>query len=202
MIFYPDGLSSTGYNGFDGYSFWNNYISDLGMTHTFRGVPNPISSLFLLVGIITLSIGGTLFYLLAFIVFSNDNKSMIRLSAVGSIFGIVGIVFLLGIVIFPKDTEIELHEITSILFFLFTFAAVLVYNRIIFIHEDLSNKYTIIGYLFVICGLIYAIVPNLIFPQLGDESQSIFKPTAQKFAVISLLVAMFNYIFMIKEMKN
>jgi hypothetical membrane protein len=202
MIFYPDGLSSTGYNGFDGYSFWRNFISDLGMTHTFGGIPNPISSLFLLIGIILLLIGVTLFYLLAFIVFSNENKSMIRLSAVGSIFGIVGCVFLLSIAIFPKDTEIELHEIMSLLFFSFTFAAVLVYNRIIFIHEDLSNKYTIIGYIFIICGLIYAIVPKLIFPQLDDESQSIFKPAAQKLVVISLLVAMLNYIFMIKDIKS
>ena len=211
MFFYPDGLSPTGYNGFDGYSFWKNYISDLGMTHTFGGVPNPVSSLFLLIGIITLSIGGSLFYLLAFIAFSNDNendnekdndnRSTTRLSATGSIFGIVACIFLLGISIFPKDTKLELHEIASILFFLFTFAAVLIYNQIILKHADISNKYTILGYIFILCVVIYAIVPKLIFPQLNDETQFIFKPASQKIAVISLLMTILNYILMIKEIK-
>jgi len=205
MIFYPDGLSPTGYNGFDGYSFWNNFISDLGMTHSFGGVPNPISTLFLLIGIITLSVGGSLFYLLAFIVFSNDkknNSTTTRLSAIGSIFGIVACIFLLGISIFPKDTELLLHEITSTIFFLFTFAAVLFYNRIIIINEDISNKYTILGYIFIICGVIYAIVPKLIIPQLDDETQFIFKPASQKIAVFSLLIAMLNYILMINKQKK
>ena len=202
MIFYPDGLSSIGYNGFDGYSFWNNYISDLGMTHTFGGVPNPVSSLFLLIGIIILSIGSSLFYLLVFSVFSNVNKNMIGLSTISTISGIIGCIFLLGVSIFPKDTELELHEIISFLFFGFTIIAVVIYNHIILKNDALSNKYTLLGYLFIICGLIYAIVPKFIFPQLDDETLYTFKPTSQKIVVISLLVALINYMLMIKRVKS
>ena len=202
MIFYPDGSSPTGYNGFDGYSFWKNFISDLGMTHTFQNSPNTLSPVFLGFGITILSIGGSVFYLLAYSIFNEESVAIKRLSAIGSISGISGCIFLLGVSVFPKDADLELHEITSGLFFLLTFVALLVYNRLIFMRREISNRYTIAGYVFVICGLIYAIVPKLIFPQLDDEATFIFKPASQKIAVISLLVAMVNYMVMIKAFKS
>lgn len=203
MIFYPDGISATGYNGFDGYSFWNNFISDLGMTQTFGGEPKAASSILLFIGLLILSIGGTIFYLLAFSVLGikeeeNDNS---MLAAIGSTIGIIGNILLLGVSLFPKDTELLLHEITSVAFFLLSFIAVLIYNRIIILRKDISNKYTILGYIFVVCGLIYAIVPKLIIPHFDNESQSIFKPASQKIAVISLLLAMINYIILVKNLK-
>ncbi|MHA1147844.1 MAG: DUF998 domain-containing protein [Promethearchaeota archaeon] len=202
MLFYPDGSSSIGYNGYDGYSFWNNFISDLGMTHTFKGNSNSISPLFLLAGIVILSIGGSLFYLLTFIIFSNEDKNSIRLSAIVATSGIVSLIFLLGVSIFPKDTYPQLHELTSTLFFLLTFAAIIIYNYLIHLQENISDKYTITGYIFIICSLIYVLVPKLIFPQLDDETQSIFKPVSQKVAVISLLVALVNYIWMVIDIKS
>jgi len=202
MIFYPDGLSTIGYNGFEGYSFWNNFISDLGMINTFGGIPKPVSSIFLLIGIIILAIGGSLFYIISHVIFREGNETITKLSAIASIFGIFGCLFSLGVPLFPKDTELVLHEIFSVLFFLFCFIAVLIFNRIIFLTEELSNKNTILGYIFIICGLIYVIVPKVIFPQFDDETQFIFKPTSQKIAVISLLVALLNYIYMIGSFKS
>lgn len=204
MIYYPDGTSATGYNGFDRYSFWSNFISDLGMTKTFGGIPNPVSSTLLFIGILVLSIGGSIFYLLACSILGNkeEEKDNSTLTAVGSVIGIIGNFFLLGVSLFPKDTELLLHEITSVTFFLLSFIAVLIYNRVIILRKDISNKYTILGYIFVICGLIYAIVPKWIIPQFDDESQFIFKPASQKIAVISLLLAMINYMLLIKKMQS
>jgi len=48
----------------DGYKFWDNYISDLGMLVTFLDIPNPVSSSLLTAAFIVHSLGSALFFLL------------------------------------------------------------------------------------------------------------------------------------------
>jgi hypothetical protein len=46
----------------DGYSFWGNYISDLGMLTTFLDLPNPVSSTLMTFAFLIISIGSVIFY--------------------------------------------------------------------------------------------------------------------------------------------
>ncbi len=89
MFYYPGGTFSN--HDTVGYSFWNNFISDLGRRVSLSGDPNTISrSLY--------EISQCILYLILSLFFAalprlfGKAKSARRLAIIGSIFGIIGAV--------------------------------------------------------------------------------------------------------------
>jgi len=143
MLFYPDG-----------YSFTENYFSHLGTTVTLRGKPNNVSSfLFLIACVIT---GAILipFWIVITTLFS-DKKITKYMSLLGSTMGVVSSPFLMGIAIFPGDTQYELHLLSTRAFFLLFAFAIVVYSVAILLNRNYQNFYAYIGIFFFIIIVLF-----------------------------------------------
>lgn len=195
MVFYPDGVTPGGPE-FEGYNFWWFFISDLGMYVSWDGNPNLISKNLLSCALFSMSIGGVILYCTLFAVLFDKScvdKDLRFLNNTGLIFGLVGSVLVNGVYIFPKGTEDTLHEIVSASFFFMLMLSTGAYNLLLLKLNKIYWKFTIIGYIFWVIALVYTF-GSIIFPQLTYPLTP-FKPTMQKFTVLSLSATTINTFF-------
>ncbi|MFX0069776.1 MAG: hypothetical protein ACFFAO_01670 [Candidatus Hermodarchaeota archaeon] len=106
MLFYAGGTADN--PNYPGYNFFGNTISDSGRSVAHSGITNTISMIFLsssliLIGIITIP-----FFLALRFLFIED-KLQKHLSMIGSIFGIISSVSMIGIAFTPADILIDGH---------------------------------------------------------------------------------------------
>jgi len=145
-IFYPGGYNYLGY-----------YFSDLGAITARNGAPNTISSAIFL---ITLTLVGIFMIPTWIILPSLFKKSTYEriTSYLGTSFGLLATPLLIGVALFPMDTEPELHGLFARYFFLAFGVAILIYSVAILLNEDYSNYYSIFGFVIFILVLIYVFV--------------------------------------------
>ena len=142
-----------------GYSFTQNFLSDLGRTVSFSGEVNFFSAQFFNMSLILAGGVFSFFYFHVWKVFLADNQRM--LAQIGSIFGVLGGLSLVGVGITPADLYLELHIICATWLFRFLFVASLFYSIVIFRHDQYENKYAS-GYLiFTFSILLYILVSEL-----------------------------------------
>ena len=157
MFAYPGGTywDSLG----SGYSFTQNFLSDLGRTMSFSGEVNFFSSQFFNMSLILAGSVFSIFYFQVRKVFSTNNQKILAL--IGSFFGVLGGLSLIGVGITPADLYLELHIICATWLFRFLFIASLFYSIVIFMHDQFENKYAT-GYLiFTFSILLYILVSEL-----------------------------------------
>ena len=157
MLLYPgstyrDNLTS-------GYSFTENFLSDLGRTLTFSGEINFISAQLFNMSLILAGAVFTLFYLHVRKVFNKENLR--TLAFIGSFFGILGGLSLVGVGLTPADLYLDLHIICANWLFRFMCAASLFYTFVIFRHPMLKNKYAAGYMVFTISILLYILISEL-----------------------------------------
>jgi len=128
-----------------GYSLTQNFLSDLGRTVSFSGETNFFSSLFFNMGLILTGIVFTFHYFHIWRVFLQDSPQI--LSLIGSTFGMLGGLSLIGVGLTPSDLYLDIHIICSIWLFRFFFVASLCYSVVILRHARFENKFAG-GYLF------------------------------------------------------
>ena len=157
MVFYPGSTFRDHFSS--GYSFTQNFLSDLGRTVTFSQDINFLSSQLFNMSLILAGSVFTLFYLQVRKVFSADDQK--NLALLGSFFGIMGGLSLMGVGLTPSDLYLDLHIICANWLFRFMFIASLLYTIVIFRHSTFKNKYAS-GYLiFTITILLYIIISEL-----------------------------------------
>ena len=154
MLLYPgstyrDNLTS-------GYSFTENFLSDLGRTLTFSKEINFLSAQFFNMSLILAGAVFTMFYLHVRKVFNEGNQR--TLAFIGSFFGILGGLSLAGIGLTPADLFLDLHIICANWLFRFMFAASLFYSIVIFRHPTLKNKYAAGYMVFTVSILLYILI--------------------------------------------
>ena len=137
MLLYPgstyqDNLTS-------GYSFTENFLSDLGRTLTFSKEINFLSAQFFNMSLILAGAVFTMFYIHVCKVFNEENQR--TLAFIGSFFGMLGGMSLAGIGLTPADLYLDLHIICANWLFRFMCIASLFYSIVIFRHPVLNNKY-------------------------------------------------------------
>ena len=157
MLLYPgstyrDNLTS-------GYSFTENFLSDLGRTLTFSGEINFISAQLFNMSLILAGTVFTLFYLHVRKVF--NKKNLRTLAFIGSFFGILGGLSLAGVGLTPADLYLDLHIICANWLFRFMCIASLFYTIVIFRHSVLKNKYAGGYMVFTISILLYILISEL-----------------------------------------
>lgn len=149
-LFYPGGYDYLGY-----------YFSDLGAVTARNGTPNTFSSTLFFIALTLTGIFSIPTWLILPSLFKGSTYERIT-SYLGTGFGLLATPLIIGIAIFPMDTEGELHGFYARYFFLAFGVAILIYSIAILLNKDYSNYYSIFGLTIFILVLIY------VFVSLGD----------------------------------
>ena len=107
MVLYPGGTATDSTS--QGYSFFRNFFSDLGMTRTPSGSPNYISQTLLTFALTTVGVGLAIFFL-ALVRFFVGSRSGRWLSGLASLFGIITGICFIGVAFTPWNLYLQAHN--------------------------------------------------------------------------------------------
>jgi hypothetical protein len=187
MVFYPGGTSID--RDRIGYSFFENFFSDLGMARTYSGEPNTLSQLLFASALVLVGIALIIFFLLLASCF-NETKLERNSSRIGSIAGILAGMACIGIATTPWDLYLNIH---LIFVFAFSFAFLVVlfsYFIAILSKKPYPNCY---AWVFMAYALILAayIVLMMMAPDVETTSGSRIMATGQKTVIYSGMLCLF-----------
>jgi hypothetical membrane protein len=187
MFFYAGG--SLNNPDAQGYSFWTNFLSDLGRARGYSGKSNTISSiLFTLV----YSLFGILLipFLIAVTHFFEKNQNERRLSKLGTGFGIVSAITLIGIAFTPWDIYTVAHGIFTGLQPIVVVLSLVFYSIAMFRNKKYPNRY---AFTFLVLTGIWMI--SIIISILGMYDTTlgdlVITVTLQKITTFSSLICLF-----------
>src|SRR5215472_4087008 len=107
MLLYPGGTKADPHT--QGYSFFTNFLSDLGHTVSLSGQPNIASMVLFILAMILAGIATGLFSL-AFTQLFTRPPLTIRLSRLGALCGLIAGICLIGLAVVPEDLSSWLHN--------------------------------------------------------------------------------------------
>ncbi len=145
-LFYPGGYDYLGY-----------YFSDLGAVTARNGASNTFSSTLFFIALTVTGIFMIPTWLILPSLFKGSVYEKIT-SYLGTGFGLLATPLIIGIAIFPMDTESDLHGFYAQYFFLAFGFAILIYSIAILLNKDYSNFYSIFGLAIFVLVLIYVFV--------------------------------------------
>jgi hypothetical protein len=138
MFFYPGGTFSD-FNS-RGYSFFQNFFSELGMVRTHNGSPNTVSLVLFLISMF-LSGSGMIAFFAAFPQFFRSTHPNRTLSLFGSALGILSGICFIGVAAAPADVNLPLHTGFVMWAFRLFPAAVLCYVIVLFREKTYPRGY-------------------------------------------------------------
>ncbi|MFX0202309.1 MAG: DUF998 domain-containing protein [Candidatus Hodarchaeota archaeon] len=141
-----------------GYSYFKYYFSDLGAVVAKNGEINSISSTFFFISLTLVALALIPFWLIIRLLFTESQVERI-LSVLGSALGLVSSPFIIGIALFPIDTQLETHILVTLIFFLLFTLATLLYSIAIILNQQYSNYFGFVGVILFIISLIVFINP-------------------------------------------
>lgn len=181
MFFYAGGTVRDPTN--PGYSFWGNYFSDLGRTVGFSGQSNLISMILFTITLcimVPLSIP----FFLAIFHFFRENTFEKRLSTIGSIFGILSALLMLGVAFTPWDLYEQAHNSFARASFIASLIMAVIYSIIILHNKTYPNRYAFAFITFVIFMGIHLVLIFFVVDYSTEEGYIIYA-TTQKIMVYS-----------------
>ena len=128
-----------------GYDYFGYYFSDLGAATARNGDPNLISRILFFVALTLLAFILIPFWLTIRSLFTESNKEK-TLSKIGSTLGVISSPFLIGIALFPIDTQLEPHFLATLTFVLLFLLATLLYSMTIILNKNCPDYFGIIGF--------------------------------------------------------
>lgn len=186
MVFYPGGTYLNHYA--EGYSFWNNFFSDLGMVNTFLGGPKLIS---LTLFVVALTFVGLAFISLSYympVLMDRYEKSRIYIKT-GSVFGFIAGIGYIGVAFTPWDILLTPHIIFVFVAFISFLLLAGFYTAGIFKNDDYPNIY---AYLFLFFSVVLGAYIVLLFigPAAEEEAGLVLQAAGQKIIVYLAIVIM------------
>jgi hypothetical membrane protein len=186
MIFYPGGTITNPET--IGYSFTQNFFSDLGNSISYSNESNTIS--FILFNF-SLSLCGLTFIMLFYSIKSTLDSNI--LTSFATFFGILGGISCIGVALTPANLLLEPHIFFAHGIFRGLCIASVLYSILILKNNDIDNKY---AYGFIIFGLmvlIYILIsefgPN---PRLNPAALTL-QVVSQKLIVFWLFISIYIY---------
>ncbi|MGD8545220.1 MAG: hypothetical protein PVH12_03490 [Candidatus Bathyarchaeota archaeon] len=146
-FFYPGGFNYLGY-----------FFSDLGAVMAKNGEPNLISSTLFPIAVGTVAITLVPFWLIVRLQFVKSTSKKI-LSILGSVLGLTASPFLIGVAIFPMDTQLETHVLMTLIFFSFFVLATLLYSIVSILNRDHPNYSGVLGLALFIVSMVILVDP-------------------------------------------
>ena len=127
-----------------GFDYFGYFFSDLGALMAKNGEPNLASSALFSIAIVAVAITLIPFWLIVRSPFLKSKLERI-LSMLGSVLGLISIPFLIGVAIFPMDTQLENHIHMTLIFFSLFVLATLIYSVVAILNRNYPNYLGIIG---------------------------------------------------------
>jgi hypothetical protein len=185
MFFYPGGMSNNPTS--QGYSFFQNFFSELGLTQGWGGQPNTISAVLFFIALAGAGAGLTLFFIL-FPQFFWQTRSGKWLGIVGSLFGIVAGICFVGVAFTPANLFLDAHK-NFVLWAVELFpVAVLCYAIAIFRDLNYPKRF---GWVFVAFGVLLIVYVWLL--NFGPSTQTLeglmIQATGQKIIVYASIIS-------------
>lgn len=187
MLLYPGGTHVD--HRTEGYLFFQNFFSDLGLTQTYAGGPKTAS--YLLFTIALGLAGGALaiYFTIAPSLF-NTSRTTKNLSRIGSVFGFISGLAFIGVALTPANLYNTPHKLLVQLAFVTFFIGTLFYAIAIFLSDAIPNRYAWVNTAFAILLGIYI---WLIFfgPGIQTPNGLVIQVTGQKIIANAAIVCMF-----------
>jgi len=187
MFFYPGGTRTN--PGAPGYSFFENFFSELGLSQSYAGGPQTASFMLFTTALTLAGAALVLYYGLAPSLFWETTRLKV-LSILGSIFGIISGISFIGVAFTPADLYLAPHAFFVQLAFLAIFIAVTFYAVAIFLQPDFPNRF---GWVNLSFGFLLGIYIWLLFNGPSPESHPglVIQVTGQKIIAYAAVISMF-----------
>lgn len=185
MLVYAGGTGAN--ESASGYTFFNNYFSDLGMTMAHSGRANTLSAILFFVALSVAGSGLILYFWLAPGLFANTPAGK-TLSRIGSFFGIISGLGYIGVAFTPANLLVDPHVLFVQIAFLSFEIAVLFYIAAIFADGRYPKQMAVVYIVFAVALAAYLV---LIFGNFdfGDKELTI-NVTGQKLIVYAAIITM------------
>jgi hypothetical protein len=188
MLLYPGGTATD--PSTQGYRFFNNFLSDLGLTVARNGQPNWASAVLFFIALSLAGFGLVLFFL-AFQRFFRTGMLQRILSLIGSVIGVVSGICFIGVAFTPADLLGQAHVQFVVWAFLLFPVAVFFYIPAMFLDRHYPRRY---AWAFVAFWLL--LVGYYLLMQLGPSAATpqglLIQATGQKIiayaSIISILI--------------
>jgi len=191
MLFYPGGTHDN--PAAPGYSFFNNFFSDLGLTVSPSGETSTVSFFLFTLSLTLAGLAIILFFLASPALFKNTPGRIPSL--LGSIVGVLSGLFYIGIAFTPADLHLEWHGNFVLLAFSSFLLVVILYTLAIFLNKDYPNRY---AYVYLVFAVLLAAYLWLLF--LGPNDIRI-QATGQKVIVYAEIICMFIQAYGARKME-
>ena len=141
MVFYPGGTPTN--PNTHGYTFWENWLSDLGLIESHSGENNIVSMILFTTALTFWGLSLIPFFLVLRTLFTEGNFEKI-LSTIGSILGVIAAISLIGIAYTPADILGLLHITFVYIAYLSLFILGVIYSITLFKSKILPKQYAIV----------------------------------------------------------
>jgi hypothetical protein len=190
MLLYPGGTKADPHT--QGYSFFTNFLSDLGHTVTPSGQSNIASMVLFIIALILAGIATALFSL-AFTQLFTLSPLTSRLSHLGALCGLIAGICIIGVAVVPEDLSSWLHNAFIYAALVVFVAAYLFYFLAVVRTKGLPKR---ISWVFFALGMVLAVYTiisvwvTFFGPAPGTPAWVIIQATGQKIIVYAALLAL------------
>jgi len=150
-----------------GYDYFGYYFSDLGAVMSKSGEPNLISAALFSLALTIVALSLIPFWLTLRSIFIESRVDRI-LSTIGAISGLISSPFIIGVALFPIDTQLDIHIQATLIFFSLFVTSTILYSLAILTSRNHSNYFGLAGFvLFAVSLAIFVdpLAPHVAFLQ-------------------------------------
>jgi hypothetical protein len=187
MWFYPGGTSENPSS--EGYDFFRNFFSTLGLTVANNGETNTISFVLFVIALSLAGLGLVIFFI-AEPQFFTSRRSIKILSLIGSIFGILSGLSYIGVALTPANLLPEAHGLFTLNAFRLFLVAVIFYLIAIVVNNRYLNIYAVVYFFFAVLLALY-IYLMMQGPSMGTPEGLIIQAAGQKIIAYASIICMF-----------
>jgi hypothetical protein len=187
MLLFPGG--SVADPNSHGYSFFDNFFSELGMMVTRSGSTNTLCAILFIVAL-TVAGAGLVAYFVAVLPYFWHRRATGVLAVLGSIFGVVSGTCFIGIALAPADVAQKIHGQFVMNAFRTFLVAVLFYIPAILFNRRYPNTYALVYGIFalVLAAYVWLMIGG---PSFDTPEGVRVQATGQKIVVYASIVCMF-----------
>jgi hypothetical protein len=172
-----------------GYSFLQNFFSDLGLTVALNGAPNTASMILFITSLTLAGLGLVAFFVAAPQFFWRERLLRVP-SVLGSVFGVLSGLCFIGVAWTPANLAAGPHGQVTLWAFETFLVVVVFYDLAILLNPRFANVYALVYFLFAV--LLGAYIGLMIYGPRADTPRGVMiQATGQKLIVYAAIACMF-----------